>query len=403
MLFQRVLVMAAVLCASAALAAETPELRPLKGDKFKGELVGLSDKQIVLKVDGKDRVTPTEQTLQLEFAAVSPPRDVKYAEVELVDRSLLRCADVAFKGKEATLSLLSGQTVKVPLTAIGSVMKEAQDLKLVTDWKGLFAGKKRSYDAVVVKSEAGKLSTVEGTFGDATDDGKMIGFTPRGGDKRELRLERIHGLLFLRPPDPNQPSLLCKFFDKQGSSVMARGVALEGDKVVATAQCGVRVAYDPAEVAKLDYSKGKLTYLSDVELARVKVTDNSEFTGVLHFRRDKNLDGEGPIRVAGKTYPKGLALHAHCELTFDLEGEFREFKFVAGVDDRVGQASDGPTTLRVEADGKELLSLQVTRKDGGVEKTLNVIDVQKLKIVVTSDDVLGLGRHLDLADAKVSK
>ena len=36
----------AVLCASAALAAEPPELRPLKGEKIKGDLVRLTDKEI---------------------------------------------------------------------------------------------------------------------------------------------------------------------------------------------------------------------------------------------------------------------------------------------------------------------------------------------------------------------
>lgn len=388
---------------SVALAAETPELRPLKGDKFKGELLRLTDKEIILKVGDKERATATEQTLQVDFAPVANLRDAKYYEIELSDRSLLRASNVAFKGKEATLTLLSGQTVKVPLAVMSSFMREGHDSNLVAQWKALFAGKKRSYDAVVVKSAAGKLNSLEGTFGDASDDGTQIAFTPRGRDRTDILLEKVHGMLFLRPPDPNLPPLLCKFQDTQGSTVMARSAVLEGGKLVVTAQCGVKVDYAMPAVAKLDYSKGKLTYLSDIELARVQVSDNSDLTRVLHFRRDKNLDGEGPIRLAGQNYPKGLALHAHCELTFDLEGEYREFKAVVGVDDRVGQATDGPTILRIEADGKELLKMSVSRKDGAKPIALNVIDVQKLKIIVTSDDVLGLGRHLALGDAKVSK
>ena len=34
---------------------------------------------------------------------------------------------------------------------------------------------------------------------------------------------------------------------------------------------------------------------------------------------------------------------------------------------------------------------------------VNVQKVQKLKIIVTSDDLLDLGKHLALADARVSK
>jgi hypothetical protein len=45
----------------------------------------------------------------------------------------------------------------------------------------------------------------------------------------------------------------------------------------------------------------------------------------------------------------------------------------------------------------------VTRKEKPFEKTLNVKDVQKLTIIVASPDLLDLGRHVDLADARVSK
>ncbi len=41
------------------------------------------------------------------------------------------------------------------------------------------------------------------------------------------------------------------------------------------------------------------------------------------FRRDRNPDNTGNIRVAGKTYDKGLVMHARTEVTFDLDGEYR--------------------------------------------------------------------------------
>ena len=394
-----------ILCASAAVAAETPELRPLKGDPFKGDLVSVSDKQIVLRVNGKERAHPTEQTLTLRFQAAAPPRDAKFAEVVLVDRTLLRCADVAFKGKNATLTLLGGQTVTAPLTSLASVMKEAHDAKLVAAWKDLFADKKRSYDVVVRKSDGGNLNPLEGTFGDAAEDGTRIEFTPRGAsDKARVLLERVHGLAFLRPPDPNLSPLSCKFQDERGNTVMARGVVLSGGKFVVTAQCGVKVEYDVSAAALLDYSGGKITHLADFELSRRKVADNKELTGLSsHVAWDTNLDGDGPMRIAGETFPRGLALHARSELTFDLDGEYREFRAVAGFDDRVSRATEAPVLLRIEGDGKELFSARVTRKSGRVPVALNVIDVNKLRVVVTSEIPLPLGCHLDLADAKVSK
>jgi hypothetical protein len=393
-----------LVCAGATLAAEAPRLRSLKGEEIKGDLVSLSDKEIVLRVQDKPVTTATSQTLVLEFAPAASLRDVKYSRVELVDGTLFHCSGFAFKGKEVTLTLLSGQSVTAPLTSISYLMHEAHDASLVAAWKTQFAGKKRSYDVVVGKTATGGLNYLEGTFYDASADGKTIAFTRKGdSSKVELQIDRIHGMLLLRPPDPNLPSLLCKFHDTQGSTIMARSAVLKDGKLVITTQCGVPVEYALGLVAKLDYSPGKLTYLSDFELSRVKVTETGALGMVHHFKRDRNLDGTAEIRIAGKSFPKGLSMHAYCDLTFDVEGEFREFRAVAGIDDFVGPPSAGPSTLRIEGDGRELLKMTVTRKDGAKPITLNIREVQKLRIVVSSEDIFGLGCHLALGDAKVSK
>ena len=403
MLIRRLFLLSFLL-ASTALAAEPVELQPLKGDKLKGDFVSLTEKEIVLQIDGKPVSTPLDKVLQLDFRPMANNKDLKYTAVELVDGSRLNCTDLAFKGKEVTLTLLSGQTVKVPFAALNSVMKEANDVHLTAAWKEMFAGKKRNFDAVVAKTSAGVLNQLEGTFYDASDDGKRIEFMSRGSDvKAKLILDNIFGMALLRLPDPNLPSLLCKLQDTQGSTLMVHRVVSKEGKISVATQCGAQAEYPLALLAQLDYSKGKLTYLSDIELSRVKVVENSPLGDGQHFRRDKNLDGEGLIQIDGKTYPKGLAMHAYCDLTFDLDGEYREFQAIVGIDQRVGQGSDGGTILRIEGDGKELKSLTLTRKDNAHPLILNIRDVHKLRIIVTSDDVLNLGRHLDLADAKVSK
>jgi hypothetical protein len=114
-----------------------------------------------------------------------------------------------------------------------------------------------------------------------------------------------------------------------------------------------------------------------------------------------NLDRKS-IKLGRKPYPKGLAIHAYTEVTFDLDGEYREFKATIGIDDDVAARDDG-TIVKVLGDGKELHSTTVTSKDKPQEKTLNVKDVQKLTIIVASPNAIDMSRHVDLADAKVSK
>jgi hypothetical protein len=394
----------ATLCASMGLAADPPELKPLKGEKIKGDLVGLNTKEIVLQINGKPVTTPVEGTLQLDFRAPANPSG-SYSQVELTDGSVLRCTKVEFKGKDVLLTLVSGQSATIPMTLLSSVMHEADDVKLVAAWKDLLGGKKHAYDVLVFKRQSGALGSSEGTFYDASDDGKTIDFKRKDKEKEPLATDRIHGMLFVRPPDPNMPGRLCEALDLQGNRLFARSVVLKDGKFVVDTQCGAHVEYPADALARLDYSKGKLTYLSDMELSKIKLVQVAYLqSGVPEFKRDRNIDNTSEIRIAGTKHPKGLAMHARTELTIDLEGEYREFKAVAGLDDNVSQGDDAPVLLRVEGDGKELLALSVTRKDGAKPISLNIKDVQKLRIVVDkSPDSLGLGSYLDLGDAKVSK
>ena len=170
-------------------------------------------------------------------------------------------------------------------------------------------------------------------------------------------------------------------------------------------QCGAKVAFAPEALARLDYSKGKLTFLSEMELGRVKLEQVARQGRTPEFRRNRNPDNTGDIRVAGQKYDKGLVMHSRTVVTFDLEGEYREFKTVLGIDDNVTQGSEEPVIVRIEGDGNELKTYEVTRKAGAVTINLNIKDVQKLRIIVdnTPENILGLGSIVDLADAKVSK
>jgi hypothetical protein len=156
-----------------------------------------------------------------------------------------------------------------------------------------------------------------------------------------------------------------------------------------------------ASIHKLDFSKGKLAYLSDIEPSKILLSQDEERLSA--FRKDTNLDG-GPLRINGITYAKGLAMLATTDLEFDLKGEYREFKAIAGFDDLVG-GIEGSVILEIEGDGKQLVKLELTRKDKKRDNAinLNIKDVQRLRIVVRSSNPLEFGKHLDLANAQINK
>ncbi|WP_207756062.1 NPCBM/NEW2 domain-containing protein [Nonomuraea cypriaca] len=64
--------------------------------------------------------------------------------------------------------------------------------------------------------------------------------------------------------------------------------------------------------------------------------------------RDKNIGGN-PIKIAGRTYAKGLAPHAASEVTYYLGRSCTRFTTDVGIDDarrdRAGHGCDAPAAL----------------------------------------------------------
>jgi hypothetical protein len=400
--------LALVLFAGAATAAEPqPVLRTLDGSATPCELVALRASEIVVKEEGKEKSVPVDQVLQLDFPRPAKLGE-KYIDVELADGSLLHCGSVALRGKQVEADLVTGQKVKFPLDAISYILNNAQDAKLRQQWKDVLA-KKRNSD-VLASLRDGELVTLNGTFGDADAEGRTIQFDLNSaGEPRPLKLEKVHALSFFRQPDPKAPPVLCKLSDTMTNLVLVSAVApIEGGYTFTT-PAGVKIDYPAALLVRLDYSKGKLTYLSDLD--PVKVVYSSTEDTPQPYRRDKNLDNQ-PMRLANATQvelpwgkgpcSKGLAVHAYTSLEYDLGGDYREFSVWLGIDENVG-GSDGGTKVVVQGDGKELDSRTVAPDDKPIHLTCNVKEVRRLRIVVSSADLLDLGRHVDLGDAKVSK
>src|SRR5262249_45095351 len=144
--------------------------------------------------------------------------------------------------------------------------------------------------------------------------------------------EKVSGILFLRKGAELAKETKCKLFDAQGNVIMVAEVKPVAGGFRFTTPVGATIDYTTDSVAKLDYSKGKLSYLSDLEANVVEKFSLERFG---HFRKDKNLDG-GALRLKNQVYGKGLAVPATTELEYALGGDYREFRAMVGVDDMVG-------------------------------------------------------------------
>jgi hypothetical protein len=390
--------LALLACASFVLADH--EVRTLSGKTIKGKVVGITASEVVQQGEAGPVKTPLAQVLAIDLRpAGKGAAETAHTLVRLVDDSSLLCRQVQIKGNEVELTLLSGQAAKLPLSAVAWLLKEAQDGKVRAKWDQIVSANVKR-DRIVVLRE-GELAVLEGTLGDADAQGKTIQFRPESGEPIQAHLDRLHGLIFYRTELPSE-SAVCRVYDTEGDVLAASKVSVAGDAFQLTTPAGLKLDLQEKVLARLDYNRGKLTYLSDLE--PVKVVERSRAGLLVRYQRDKNLDGQQPIVLVnqGKAaeFNKGLSLHAYTELEYDLGGKYKDFKAVLGVDARTG--SDSHAIVTIECDGEKKFSATVSA-DVTVPIALNVRDVRRLRIIVSSQNFLDLHDHATLAEARVSQ
>lgn len=100
-------------------------------------------------------------------------------------------------------------------------------------------------------------------------------------------------------------------------------------------------------IRRLDLRSERVVYLSDLTPSRVK--QHTLLGTSWPMMPDRNVTG-GPIRLGGKTYAKGLGVHAFTSLSYELGGAYERFSAVVGVDDSM--APNGSVVFRVKLDDR---------------------------------------------------
>ena len=158
------------------------------------------------------------------------------------------------------------------------------------------------------------------------------------------------------------------------------------------------IQYEGEEARKLDIFEET----DEPEELTEYVSDWDWFSASVGYgqpRKDCGVDGTNdPIVLGGKTYAKGLAMHADSEVVYDIEGKgVTRFQAVAGVNRAAGSCQ-----FIVEIDGKEVVKTDIIQ---GNQNTEN-IDVEipagakKLTLLTNVGGDNGNSDHSVWADAK---
>ena len=238
-----------------------------------------------------------------------------------------------------------------------------------------------------------------GDVGGKGDGGDKIAFL-LDGDEVQVAREKAHGIIFHRRV-ASLPKSICQVRLTGGDVLEVTRLAWDGNALKVRLVSGSDVALPAARLAALDFSSGKIRYLSQIEPRDVKYVP---FFDITHeYRRDRSLDGT-PLTLAGKVWSRGLAIHSKTTLRYRIAGDYTRFQAVAGIDDSVRRGGKFNVRLIIKGDGQSLFDVEIKTEDAPRPIELDVTGVRDLEISVDfGSDMLDICDHLDLADAKLLK
>ncbi len=400
----RAALLACFVSAAGSSYLQSADIVPLDGKPVKGTVTGVDAQFVSYKDESGAAAKVGVKTLAAVDLGGKVAPATAFDEVELTDGTLLRVAEFKVQGKTVLLKPAAQPagatlTTEVPLTAVFYWVRKADDATLRANWRRDVVAKRGKRDMLVIRDKD-VLQPVEGTVLEGTADGAGVSFELTDGQKKEYKLTVVSGgLLFNQPPAATIAPTACKVLDVFGNVLFAQAVEVSDAGVTVKTVSGATVKYNGvAALSKLDFSQGNVRFLAEME-AGIDAPPPGENEPNQPLLANKTPDGPG-LRLGGKTYQKGVWVAAYTTLTYKLDGDYREFKAVFGVDDATQAASALKVTI--DADGRQLYAGVIGRKDKPVDVNLNVKDVKVLKISVDRENVYN-GVSLNMADARLQK
>jgi len=410
-----------IIALSLSCAAIDVEVSKLDGESATGQLVAFQGEQAVIQSGGKELTIPYEDlvAVQTDKKATTGQGQASVL-ITLVDGSQLTASQYAVDRSNAVITLRNGGSGETHTRSIHAVRLEPLKDEAATQWNAIIAREIKG-DLIVVKkkrtveteddtgatnkTEVVSLDFLEGLVQNITADVVQFEFNDQVIDVNRAKLA---GVVYYHPSGRELPDPVCKIDDEFSSAFMAKSLQTEADSVQLTTVAGAKLSFPLDSVTRFDFSSGKIAYLSDLEPDRADWTAffdpgplSENLTRWNLHRRDKNFDG-GELKLHGKKYSKGLAIHSRTLLAYRLSGKYTQFLAKAGIDESVGEA--GHVELVIRGDGAELFRGPISGKDEQpTELNLDVTDVRRLTILVDFGEGGDIADHLDLCDARVKK
>lgn len=377
-----------------SVAADGPqiEVSTLQGSAITGRLETLDGKQLTVRQDDRTQSMPTDGLLQLRLVDSGTVTAAGPIAVSLADGSKLRGGNLTVTAKAVNLQHPQLGPIAVPREQVRNLRLAADDPVVAAAWDQLVQRESKNDQIVIRKGDV--LDHIDGVVG--TIDDTSVKFLLDGEDVTVKR-ERVFGVVYAKR-DAKPASRSIKVELAGDEFLFAGQVAFKDGQWELTWPGKELLRVPPAAIRGIDFSAGKVVYLSTIEPRDVE--EVPYFLIMFPYQRDRSLEGQ-PLKVGQRSFTRGLAIHSKTRLRYRLGGEYRRFTAEAGIDPEISNAD---TLLKIIGDGKTLFEKDFTAVDPPQSLDIPVDGVVELEIVVDyGRDRLDIGDRIHLGDARVTK
>lgn len=230
---------------------------------------------------------------------------------------------------------------------------------------------------------AGTLDGFVPADGDGADaESPRLRFKPDAGETRTVSLMELSTVAFnpslARARKPKGPSAHLVLRD--GTRLDVTGATIEAETLRARTLFGQSIEVPVADLVSLSAVRGKATLLGELKPKKV---ESGGFLGpVWPWAADRTVRGD-PLRLLTPqgegTFDRGLGTHPRTTLTYTLDGKYRRFEALVGLDPVSGKR--GQAAVRILVDGKEHAHPKLPTLSAGLAIPVSV-DVRNAKELV---------------------
>ncbi|GAB5441910.1 MAG: hypothetical protein Fues2KO_22590 [Fuerstiella sp.] len=418
MIVQAAVALSVVKTLLAIVSLAQVKVTTLDGQTIEGESLQIdADRVAVVTADGAQAV-PLADVLQVDHSAteVAEPSAAEL-QIRLHDGSQL-----AVQGLTASSEQLVAQSdalgeLKIPRSRIRSVRLQAAQEKWQKEWDAYLQRTNDKDMVIVPKRDGSGLDFLSGVVVSLSEDTMPFLLD---GDEIPVPRDRVFGVIFgSSSPPPTQAAATVDF--QNGVQLAAQDVRVEQGRLQLTTSWGQQLSLPTESLSKIDFSQGRLHYLSDLQPLRETYfglsvdnrwgplfeQDRETRTGLSRMwkmSRDRfPNNGQPPLSLRGKSYQRGLCIFPSARIEYALDRKYSSLKTLVGVDDEVAFNQVDPSAptavqLKIEADGRTVFDQLVTATADPLPVELDLTGVNTLTLIVDFGDGSSVCDYLDLVN-----